>query len=83
MEYFFTDRALKDIKKLPRQVQLRIIKKLDYFTGQRDPLQFSETLINSALGAQRFRIGDFRVIFDVENENLIILRIGHRKSIYR
>ncbi|WP_457554830.1 type II toxin-antitoxin system RelE family toxin [Candidatus Pyrohabitans sp.] len=28
-------------------------------------------------------IGDYRVIFDVDGDNIVILRIGHRKSIYR
>jgi mRNA interferase RelE/StbE len=35
------------------------------------------------LGSYRFRIGDYRVIFDVEGANLIVLRVGHRREIYR
>ncbi|MBU7028007.1 MAG: type II toxin-antitoxin system RelE/ParE family toxin [Theionarchaea archaeon] len=31
----------------------------------------------------RFRIGDCRVIFDIDGKTLVILRIGHRKRIYR
>ncbi|MEX2720679.1 MAG: type II toxin-antitoxin system RelE/ParE family toxin [Candidatus Wukongarchaeota archaeon] len=31
----------------------------------------------------RFRIGKYRVIFDINGENMVILRIGHRKSIYK
>ncbi len=34
-------------------------------------------------GLRRFRIGDYRVIFVVLGERLIILRIGHRKDVYR
>jgi mRNA interferase RelE/StbE len=34
-------------------------------------------------GTYRFRIGDYRVIFDIYDENIAILRIGHRKSIYK
>ena len=29
----------------------------------------------------RFRIGDYRVVFDIDDNNVVILRIGHRKSI--
>ncbi|MBI2620781.1 type II toxin-antitoxin system RelE/ParE family toxin [candidate division WWE3 bacterium] len=83
MKYFFTEKALKDIKKLSQHTQKRIVKKLDFFASQKDLIRFSEPLINSALGQYRFRIGDYRIIFDLEIEDVIILRIGHRKSIYR
>ena len=82
MEYLFSERALKDIKKLEPNVQKRLIKKLDYYVKQRDPVRFAAPLINSSLGQYRFRIGDYRVIFDLDQENLIILRIGHRRNIY-
>lgn len=35
------------------------------------------------MGAYRFRIGDYRIIFNIEGENIVILRVGHRKSIYK
>ncbi|RZN73823.1 MAG: hypothetical protein EF807_00235 [Candidatus Methanolliviera hydrocarbonicum] len=35
------------------------------------------------IGSYRFRMGDCRVIFDMESENIVILRIGHRRSIYK
>lgn len=38
-----------------------------------------------ALGGYRFRIGDYRVIFDLEgeDEDIVVLRVGHRSLIYR
>ena len=30
-----------------------------------------------------FRIGDHRVVFDLDDNNIVILRIGHRKNIYK
>ncbi len=35
------------------------------------------------IGTYRFRIGDYRVIFDIYGEDIVILRIGHRRSIYK
>jgi mRNA interferase RelE/StbE len=35
------------------------------------------------LGAYRFRIGDYRVVFDLEGDEIVILRVGHRRDIYR
>jgi len=40
-------------------------------------------LIHPKIGTYRFRMGDYRVIFDTEDENIVILRIGHRRSIYK
>jgi len=29
------------------------------------------------------RLGDYRVIFDIEGEDIVILRVGHRRDVYR
>lgn len=83
MQYLFSERALKDIKKLEPAVQKRLVKKLDFLVGQKNPLRYAESIINSALGQYRFRVGDYRIIFDFRDEKLVILRLGHRKSIYK
>jgi len=82
-DYQFTITSLKRFKKLPKDIQIRIIKKLDYFCDQDDPLDFAEPLTKSNLGQHRFRIGDYRIAFDVEGENLVIHEVDHRKDIYR
>ncbi len=38
---------------------------------------------NQKIGSYRFRVGDYRVIFDIDNGNIVVSRIGHRKSIYK
>lgn len=82
-DYQFTKSSLKGFKKLPKDIQIRIIKKLDFFCLQEDPLHFAEPLTRSDLGEYRFRIGDYRVSFDVENKILVIHDIDNRKNIYR
>jgi mRNA interferase RelE/StbE len=79
----FTPAALKDLQKLPRSVQKTIIKKIEFFLSSGRPLAFAHGLINSELGQYRFRISDYRVIFDLEEETLVVLKIGHRKNIYK
>ncbi|PIQ71303.1 hypothetical protein COV87_04210 [Candidatus Roizmanbacteria bacterium CG11_big_fil_rev_8_21_14_0_20_37_16] len=81
--YEFKPQAIRDLKKLPKDIQIRIIKKLDYFVSAEDPLVFADHLINYDLGSYRFRVGDYRIIFDVVDEVLIILTLGHRREIYR
>lgn len=81
--YEYKPRALKDFKKLPRDIQKKIIKKLDYYVASGKPFSFAEHLTDYLLGEYRFRIGDYRVIFDAEGDRLIILTLGHRKDVYR
>ena len=81
--YEFKEQAVNDLKKLPKTVQKRIIKKLDFYISCPNPHSFADHLINFEIGEYRFRIGDYRVIFDVDDERIIILAIGHRKEIYK
>ena len=77
----FTQRALKDLVGLDKKLQDRIAMQLTEY--REDPLKYARKLINPKIGTYRFRIGDYRVIFDLEDEIIVILRIGHRKSIYK
>ena len=81
--YVFKPSALKKLSRLPKSTQVQIIKKLDYFVNSGQPLSFAHRLINYELGEYRFRIGVYRVIFDVKKEKLIILDVDHRKDIYK
>ena len=77
----FTQRALKDWKNLDKEIQDRIAMKLKEFAKK--PFRYARKLIHPKIGTYRFRIGDYRVIFDIDDDNIVILRIGHRKSIYK
>lgn len=77
----YTHRAEKDIKKFDKKLKKRIGKTLLRY--KEDPLNYAEILSDSVLGSYRFRIGDYRVIFDIEGHDIVILRIGHRRDIYR
>lgn len=81
--YEFKPLATKQLKKLPKDVQRQIIKKLEFFLSTPDPLVFASKLINRDLGEYRFRAGDYRIIFDVEGQKIIVVAVGHRKEIYR
>ena len=77
----FTQRALKDLENIDKEMQNRIAIKLKEYA--KEPLRYARKLINPKIGTYRFRIGDYRVIFDIDNKNIVILRIGHRRSIYK
>jgi mRNA interferase RelE/StbE len=77
----YTHRAVRDIAALDPKTRARIGTQLGRF--EEDPLRYAELLVHSSLGSFRFRIGDYRVIFDLEGEESVILRVGHRPEIYR
>jgi len=77
----YTHRAFKDIREFEENVKKRIGKALERYSE--NPLKYASRLIDSKLGMYRFRIGHYRVIFDIEDEKIIVLRVGHRKDIYR
>ncbi len=77
----YTHRAIKDIEKLEPDVKKRIGKTLRRYES--DPLSYAEKLSDPKLGTYRFRIGDYRVIFDLEGDDILVLRVGHRRDIFR
>ncbi|MEK7087564.1 MAG: type II toxin-antitoxin system RelE/ParE family toxin [Patescibacteria group bacterium] len=78
----FKEKAAKEIDKLPPQIRKRILEKLKFYSFQENPLRFAEKLKDYEFGEYRFRIGNYRIIFDVNDKVIIILKVGHRKDIY-
>jgi mRNA interferase RelE/StbE len=76
-----TQRALRDLENIEKRKQDRIATKLKEYAHEL--LKYARKLINQEIGTYRFRIGDYWVIFDVDDETIVILRIGHRRHIYR
>lgn len=85
MAYYFKPSALRDLKKLPRPVQRRIVQKLDFYIAVADPLEFARPLSDRRYGEYRFRVGDYRIIFDFDKKRqaIIVLAVGDRKDIYK
>ena len=77
----YTRRAEKDIKKLDPVTKSRIGKSL--LKLEKTPIHLSEKLSDPKTGTYRFRAGDYRVIFDIEDKDIVVLRIGHRREIYK
>jgi mRNA interferase RelE/StbE len=80
-EFIYTQHAMRDIRKLDTQTKERIKTALERY--KTDPLAFADKLTNPTYGTYRFRIGDYRVIFDIDDTKIVVLRVGHRREIYR
>ena len=77
----YTKSALEDVKKLDSVTKKRVKKKVEEYAIH--PLAHSKRLTNPAVGTYRWRVGNYRVIFDLDNANIVVLRIRHRREIYR
>ena len=82
----FSKRALKELKKMDKAVSALLFawlkKNVD---GAADPRAFGKALKGDKKEMWRYRIGDYRVLANIEDENLTIIaiEIGHRRDIYK
>jgi len=75
----------KDLKKLGHTAQKRIINYLkEKIRPAEDPRLFGKQLSGDLNGVWRYRVGDYRILATIEDENFIILiiHVGHRKNVY-
>ena len=79
----YTKTAVKSIQKITPQIRKRLRLKFEYFISLEDPLSLAKALTRPADAQYRYRIGNYRVLFDVEDRQIIILLVQHRKDIYR
>jgi len=78
--------TMKQFGKLDEPVAERILDWLDdRIEGCKNLRHFGEPLSGEMAGLWRYRIGDFRVICEIQDERLVVLAlsIGHRREIYR
>lgn len=78
-----TKSAQKDIQKLDQLVKKRIQAKIEYFVDNEDPLLFAVGLAGGEIGSYRWRVGVFRIIFDIDEDRIVLLRIRHRRDVYK
>ena len=76
-----TEPAIKELKKLDSVVKKKILKKL--LILQNNPFHNTKKLSGSIIGDYRFRIGDYRAIFDISGNRVVIHKIGHRRDVYK
>ncbi len=79
----FAGSSKKDLDKLDQTTRKRIAKKLQFFLEQKDPLAYARPLVHSSIGSYRFRIGHYRIVFDIDRNIMQVINIKHRKDVYR
>jgi len=73
-------RAEKDLRGLPPAVQQRLAERVRFL---REDLQGDVKRLTHFTPSYRLRVGDYRVLFDVEGEAVVVYRILHRREAYR
>ena len=82
----YSERALKELKKMDRYTRQLIFswisKNLD---GWKNPGSHGKALTANRSGQWRYRIGDYRLICQIQDQELIILAlsVGHRREVYQ
>jgi len=76
----FSDSALRQLERLEKQIQERIIRTLERIRIR--PGDYVQKLVGDP--GYKIRAGDYRIIVDVDHEQLCILviKVGHRKKVY-
>ena len=72
----------KDLKVIPRKDVLRILEVVDDLANNPYPLNSKQL---AGRNAWRVRIGVYRVIYTIDNQEVVIeiIKVGHRKDVYR
>lgn len=83
----FTETALRQLQKLDNNTARRIRKfLLERISPLENPRSIGEALQGERLGEfWRYRVGDYRLISRIEDARvvIIVLRVGHRRDVYR
>ena len=78
----YTRQFVADLKKLDAPIQRRLLEAMESKLLT-DPFKHGKKLVGKkGPGRWRFRIGDYRIRFDIEGRALLFYRVRHRREIY-
>jgi Cytotoxic translational repressor of toxin-antitoxin stability system len=72
-------KAIKDLKALPKSQAQRIMQKI---VALEEGLGNEVKKLTDFTPEYRLRVGDYRVLFEIENQEIVIYRVKHRKHAY-
>lgn len=76
----FKPRAVKDVAALPARIQARILARIEEMS---DNLIGDVKRLTVSTPEYRLRVGEYRVLFEVEGSTIVVYRIRHRREAYR
>jgi mRNA interferase RelE/StbE len=79
---FYKESVTKDLRRIDRAQVSRVLTAIEKKL-MADPLGAGKALTGEFQGLYRVRVGDYRVIYAVTGTDVIVLRIAHRREVYR
>lgn len=80
----YTLSAAENLRNLPKDIKKRIIEKMRFLVSSENPVKFAQTIKEKEIGTFRFRVGNYRIIFDIITEKTIfVVKIGKRDKVYK
>ncbi len=84
-EIEFDERARKELRKLGATAQRQILHYLrTRIATDQDPRRFGKPMLGDKWGLWRYRVGDYRLICQIEDEKFVVLvvKVGNRRDVY-
>ncbi len=79
--FYHPDVRKEDLPSIPSNIKERIKRAIEERL-QKEPLKYGQSLKRTLRGYRKLRVGDYRIIFRVDKNAVIVLKIGHRKEVY-
>jgi len=76
----FKPRAVRDIERLPSRIRAQVLARIEEMSND---LKGDVKRLTNFTPEYRLRVGDYRVLFEVEEKAIVIYRILHRREAYR
>ena len=79
----FVPSARRELRKLPREVQLKLNERIDSLSS--DPRPRGSRKLKGSDELWRVRVSDYRIVYEVRDKVLLVLvvRVAHRREVYR
>ena len=84
MKVVLNKKAQKQFDKLASVAQKRVAELFDEIESLSNPRSKGRALVGGLSGLWRYRVGDYRVVCDIADDEMIIyaIKIAHRKEVY-
>ncbi len=85
MKVEYSATAVKELRKLDKPIQRQIKEYMEDVAALKDPRSRGHALVGNLAGLWRYRVGDFRVVYEIQDTKILItiLHIADRKEVYR
>ena len=85
MKVLYLEKARKQLAKLDNSVKRRILDYMDEVAKLKNPRERGKMLVGNLIGFWRYRIGDYRVLCKIRDNELVItvVDVEHRREVYK